>query len=67
MPGLLSKISISNPESSARQIRFVFFEKNFDLIIEFCAKVFPFSTGLLMLKSIMDCVLIPFGSNALIS
>jgi len=47
----LSNKSISRPESSARQINFVFLEKNFDLINEFSIKVFPYSLGLLILKS----------------
>jgi len=58
MPGFLSKISISRPESSAIQTKFVFFEKCFDFIIEFSSKVLPFSLGLLSLKSIVEKIFI---------
>ena len=50
IPGFLFKMSISKPESSARQIRFVFFEKYWDLMREFSLKVFPVSLGLFKLN-----------------
>ena len=46
-----TKKSISRPESSAKQINPVFFEKYLDLINEFSLNVFPLSTGLLRLNS----------------
>ena len=42
-------MSISRPESSAKQVVLVFFEKYLDLIKEFSLKEFPFSRGLLIL------------------
>ena len=50
IPGFLFNKSISRPESSAIQTKFVFFEKNLDFINEFSSNVFPFSLGLLSLK-----------------
>ena len=67
MPGFLLRRSISKPESSARQNRFVFFEKYFDFIREFCSKVLPFSLGLLRLNSEVENVFMYFGNKALIS
>jgi hypothetical protein len=67
MPGLLSKISISKPESSARQGKLVFFEKYFDFRIEFPSNVLQFSIGLLRLNLDVEKTLIYLGSNALIS
>ena len=60
-------MSISSPESSARQIKFVFLEKYLDLINEFCLNVFPFSLGLLRLNSEQDKVFMFLGSKPLIS
>ena len=51
IPGAPSKASISSPESSDKQIIFDFLEKYLALIKEFSTKVFPFSMGLLILKS----------------
>ena len=67
IPGFLSKQSISRPESSAIQTKLDFFEKYLDLINEFSLKVFPFSTGLLRLKSDVEKILIDFGNKPLIS
>ena len=50
MPGALFKISISKPESSARQGKLVFLEKYFDLMMEFPSNVLLFSIGLLRLN-----------------
>ena len=50
-PGALSKISISIPESSDKQILLVFFEKYFAFNREFCVNVVPVSIGLGILKS----------------
>jgi hypothetical protein len=50
MPGFLSNRSISKPESSAKHIRPVFFEKCLDFIREFSLNVFPFSVGLFRLN-----------------
>ena len=41
-------------ESSARHIKFVFFEKYFDLIMEFSLNVSPSSLGLLSLNSLVE-------------
>ena len=60
-------MSISSPESSARQIFFVFFEKYLDFMIEFSVNVSPSSLGLLSLNSDVECVLIYFGNKSLIS
>ena len=60
-------MSISKPESSARHIKFVFFEKNLDFIREFSLNVFPVSSGLFNLKSEQENILIYFGSKSLIS
>jgi len=60
-------MSISSPESSARHINFVFFEKCLDFISEFSVNVSPFSIGLLSLNSDVECVLIYFGNKSLIS
>ena len=46
MPGNFPKISISKPESSAKQIDLDFFEKYLALIKEFSKNVDPFSFGL---------------------
>ena len=40
--------SISNPESSDKQTKFVFFEKYEALINEFSSKLFPVSSGVLI-------------------
>ena len=45
---LLIVLKISKPESSAKQVIFVFLEKYLALIKEFSLKVFPFSMGLLI-------------------
>ena len=50
IPGFLSKISISNPESSAKQINLVFLEKYLAFIIEFSLNDVPFSFGLLSFR-----------------
>ena len=50
MPGFLFRQSISKPESSAKQTKFVFFEKYLAFNNEFSLKEFPFSTGLLSLN-----------------
>ncbi len=49
-------MSISRPESSARQINFVFFEKYLDFMIEFSVNVSPSSLGLLSLNSDVEYV-----------
>ena len=67
IPGFLSRQSISKPESSAIQISLVFFEKNFAFNNEFSLKDFPFSTGLLSLKSDVEWISIDLGSKSLIS
>ena len=67
IPGFFPSISTSRPESSAKHIKLVFFEKYFDFINEFSSKVLPFSIGLLSLKSNVEYVLILFGSKSLIS
>ena len=67
IPGFLLRQSISKPESSAKQIKFVFFEKYLAFNNEFSLKEFPFSAGLLSLKFNVECVFIDFGSKSLIS
>ncbi|SVC39829.1 uncharacterized protein METZ01_LOCUS292683 [marine metagenome] len=54
IPGFLFKTLISKPESSAKQIIFVFFEKNLALIKEFSLNDFPFSFGLLSFRSFSE-------------
>ena len=67
IPGFLSNKSISRPESSAIQTKLDFFEKYLHLISEFSLNVFPFSAGLLRLKSAVEKILIDFGNKSLIS
>jgi hypothetical protein len=58
-------MSISSPESSARQIFLVFFEKYLDFMIEFSVNVSPSSLGLLSLNSDVEYVLMYFGNKSL--
>ena len=67
IPGLLFKMSISNPESSAKQIKLDFLEKYFDFIKEFCSKVLPISRGLFKLNFAVENILISLGNKFLIS
>ena len=57
------EVDISRPESSAIQTKLDFFEKYFDLIIEFSLNVFPFSAGLLRLKSDVEKILIEIAKQ----
>ena len=50
IPGNFPKISISKPESSARQISLAFLEKYLALINEFSKNEEPISLGLFILR-----------------
>ena len=67
MPGAFFNLIISKPESSATHILPVFFEKYFALINELALKLFPFSLGLLRLKSLGTKILVLFGNKSFIS
>ena len=67
IPGFLFKTLISKPESSAKQVIFVFFEKYLALIIELSLKDVPFSFGLLSFRSFSEQIFKLFGSKSFIS
>ena len=67
IPGAPLRSFISNPESSDKQIKLVFFEKYEALINEFSLKVFPVSSGDKILNSLKECLTIFFGKSSHIS